>query len=72
MTIQLTAQQQEALDSSGAMPPEVVDPRTNTAYVLIPAVEYETFREVVEDERRQGAVRTVALRNAAGRMHEAP
>jgi PHD/YefM family antitoxin component YafN of YafNO toxin-antitoxin module len=71
MTIQLTEQQQEVLDSAGATPPEVVDPRTNSSYVLVPASEYEAVREVIEDERRQAAIRTVALKNAAGRMNEA-
>jgi hypothetical protein len=72
MTIQLTEQQQRALDSTEAAPPQVVDPRTNAAYVLIPADEYETVREILEDERRQRAIHAVALRNAVGRMNEAP
>lgn len=72
MTIQLTAQQQKDLDSAGAAPPKVVDPRTNASYVLIPIDEYETIRDLVEDERRQGVIRRIALRNAVGRMNEAP
>lgn len=71
MTIQLTEEQQEVLDSAGATPPKVVDPRTNSAYVLVPVNEYESVREVIEDERQQAALRSVALRNAAGRMNEA-
>jgi hypothetical protein len=71
MAIQLTTQQQKDLDASGAMPPQVVDPRTNTAYVLIPAAEYDNIRDLVEDERRQKAIRKIGLRNAAGRMNEA-
>jgi len=71
MTIRLTTQQQKDLDASGAMPPEIVDPRTNTAYVLIPAAEYGSIRDIVEAERRQKAIRKVSLRNAAGRMNEA-
>ncbi len=70
MTIQLTEQQQEVLDSSGAAPPQVVDPRTNSAYVLVPADEYETIREIIEDERRQAAIRAVALKSLARRMNE--
>lgn len=70
MTIQLTEQQQEVLDSSGSIPPEVVDPRTNSSYVLVPADEYETIREIIEDERRQAAIRSVALKTAASRMNE--
>jgi len=71
MTIQLTEQQQEVLDSAGAIPPQVVDPRTNSSYVLVPADEYEVVREIIEDERRQGAIQAVALKNAVGRMNEA-
>ena len=67
MAIQLTEQQQRALDSTDAEPPQVVDPRTDAAYVLIPLTEYEAVREIVEDERRQKAIREVALRNAGQR-----
>jgi hypothetical protein len=72
MAIRLTEQQQRALDSTDAQPPEVVDPRTNAAYVLIPLTEYEAVREIVEDERRQNAIRAVGLRNAGRRAGEAP
>ena len=73
MSIPLTPQQQQALDSpSGGYPPRVVDPRTNAAYVLVPEADYDLVREVLEDERRQRAIRAVALRNAAGRMDNAP
>jgi predicted PhzF superfamily epimerase YddE/YHI9 len=63
MAIRLT-EQQHALDTTDAEPPQVVDPRTNAAYVLIPLTEYETVREIVEDERQQRAIRAVGLRNA--------
>ena len=36
MPIRLTEQQQRTLDSTDAEPPQVIDPRTNEAYVLIP------------------------------------
>lgn len=72
MAIRLTEQQQRALDSTDAQPPEVVDPRTNAAYVLIPLTEYEAVREIVEDERRQRAIRAVGLQNAGRRVGEAP
>lgn len=71
MDIPLTKEQQQAIDSTRATPPEVVDPRTGEAYVLIRAEEYETVREALIEERRQKAIRAVALRNAAGRMQEA-
>ena len=71
MPIELTEQQQQALDTLGETP-RVIDPRTSTAYVLVPAADYEAVRELPEDERRQRAIRAVALRNAAGRMNEEP
>jgi hypothetical protein len=72
MAIRLTEQQQQALDSTDAEPPQVVDPRTNAAYVLLSLTEYEAVREIVEDERQQRAIRAVALRNAGRRVDEAP
>jgi hypothetical protein len=72
VAIQLTEQQQQALDSAEGIPPEVIDPRTNASYVLIPTTEYEAVREILEDERRQAAIRAAALRNAVGRINEAP
>ena len=72
MSIELTPQQQQALDTQEDSPPRVIDPRTNTTYILVPEVDYEAIRELLEDERRQRAIHEVALRNAAGRMDEAP
>ena len=72
MSIQLTPQQQQALDAQEDSPLRVIDPRTNTTYILVPEVDYEAVRELLEDERRQQAIHAVALRNAAGRMDEAP
>jgi hypothetical protein len=72
MDIQLTPQQQQALDAQAEGLPRVIDPRTNAAYILVPETDYETMRELLEDERRQQAIHAVALRNAMGRMNEAP
>jgi hypothetical protein len=73
MSIQLTPHQQQALDAQGVgHPPRVIDPRTNVAYVLVPAADYDAVREILEDERRQRAIRGVGVRNAAGRMDDAP
>jgi hypothetical protein len=72
MPIRLNDQQQRALDATEAQPPQVVDPRTNAAYVLIPLTEYEAVREVVEDERRQAAIRRIGLLNAGRRADEVP
>ena len=66
MAIELTEQQQHDLDTLEGVP-RVIDPRTRTAYVLVPAGDYEAVQELLEDERRQRAIRAVALRNAAGR-----
>jgi hypothetical protein len=72
MSIQLTPEQQQDLDSQVCDAPRVIDPRTNAAYVLVPEADYEVVREVLEDERRRQAIHGVALRNAVGRMDEAP
>jgi hypothetical protein len=70
MPIELTEQQQRTLDAAGGLPPTVIDPRTDAAYVLIPAGDYEAVREVLDDQRQQRAIHRVALRNAIGRMRE--
>lgn len=72
MTIQFTPQQLQALDAGKRGPPRIVDPRSNVSYVLVSESEYETVREVLEDERRQRSIRATALRNAIGRMGEIP
>ncbi|HEV8711235.1 MAG TPA: hypothetical protein VGX03_00195 [Candidatus Binatia bacterium] len=72
MNIELTPQQQQALDTQESGPPRVIDPRTHTTYVLVPEVDYEAIRELLEDERRQQAIHKVALRNAAGRIDDVP
>ena len=72
MSIHLTPQQQQVLDTQEGSPSRVIDPRTHTTYILVPEVDYEAMRELLEDEHRQQALHVVALRNAAGRMDEAP
>jgi hypothetical protein len=71
MTISLSPEQQSALDQARG-PLRVIDPRTNTAYVLIPAEAYEDAAEAEEDKKVQQAVRMLAARNAIGRTEEAP
>jgi PHD/YefM family antitoxin component YafN of YafNO toxin-antitoxin module len=66
MSIELTKEQQRQLDASDARPPEVVDPRGQRKYVLVPAEEYDALR----DERDQAALRQTSLRNLAGRLKE--
>jgi len=68
MNVELTESQQQALDAEGS--PRLIDPRTKHAYVLVPAEDYETVREVLEEERWRGSLQKTALRNAVGRMNE--
>lgn len=70
MEIPLTEEQQQAIDTAGDVPPQVVDSRTGAAYVLIRAEEYETIRETLMEGRRQEAIRAIALRIAADRIEE--
>jgi hypothetical protein len=70
MDIQLTPQQQQALDTQAERPPRIIDPRTNVTYILVPETDYETMRELLDEERRQQVIHAVALRNAMGRMDE--
>ena len=72
MSIQLTPQQQQVLDTQKDSPPRVIDPRTNTTYILVSEMDYESIRELLEDERRQQGIHEVALRNAAGRINDTP
>jgi hypothetical protein len=72
MSIELTEQQQRTLDAQAESPPRVIDPRSNAMYYLIPAPDYEAIRELLEEDRRQKAIRAVGLRNAVGRMGEGP
>ena len=72
MDIQLTPQQQQALDTQAERPPRVIDPRTNATYILVPETDYETMCKLLDEERRQRAIHAVALRNAIGRMNEEP
>lgn len=71
MPIEFTEQQQRAIDALGEAPVRVIDPRTSTAYVLIPASDYASLLEWQDEERRQRAIHAIALRNAAGRLDEA-
>ena len=72
MNIQLTPEQLQALDTRDGTTPRVIDPRNDTAYVLVSETEYESVREVLEEEQQQQVIRSIALRNAVGRMEETP
>ena len=49
-------------------PVRLVDPDTNKAYVLVPEEDYESIREVLQEEQQRKAISDVALHNAAERM----
>jgi len=72
MNIQLTPEQLQALDARDGTTPRVIDPRNDTAYVLVSETEYESVREVLEEEQQQQVIGSIALRNAVGRMEETP
>jgi hypothetical protein len=57
MSLELTAQQQQALEECQVYPPRVHNPRTNEAYVLIPAELFERVRAILEEEDEIAAVR---------------
>ena len=71
MGIQLTPQQQQALDTQETSLPRVIHPRTNTAYVLVREADYAAIQKLLEEELQQ-EIHAMALRNAAGRMNEVP
>ena len=72
MSTQLTPQQQQALDTQKDHPLRIINPRSHTPYILVPEMDYEAVRELLEDEHRQQTLHEVALRNAAGRMDKTP
>ncbi len=72
MKIELTAQQLYELDAGGGTVPRVIDPRNNAAYVLVSEADYETVRDILEEEQRQSSIRATAVRNAIGRMDDTP
>ena len=70
MSTQLTPQQQQALNTQKDHPLRIINPRSHTPYILVPEMDYEAVRELLEDEHRQQTLHEVALRNASGRMDE--
>lgn len=72
MTVELTPQQQQAIDATGKSPPRFVDPRSNAAYVLVPEADYESIRALLEEDLQRREIHRTALRNAVGRMEESP
>jgi hypothetical protein len=72
MNIDLSQEQQQAIDESPEHLLHLTDPRTSAAYVLMPADQYESICELLEDEREQRTIRRIALRNAVARAGEEP
>jgi Fe2+ or Zn2+ uptake regulation protein len=72
MSINLSQEQQQAIDQAPEHLLRVTDPRTSIAYVLMPAEQYQSIRDVLEDERLQRSIRRVAACNAAARAGEEP
>jgi hypothetical protein len=72
MSIILSREQQQAIDQSPEHQLRLTDPRTSVAYVLMPADQYESVRDVLEDERVQRSIRRVAAHNAVARAAEEP
>lgn len=66
MTVELTEQQQHAIDQ-GLESVQVVDPRTNTWYRLVPVTAARD--EFVEDLVVQEVVSRIARRNAVARAN---
>ncbi len=72
MAVELTPQQQEAVDRSSGDPVAVVDPRTNATYLLVPAERFESPEEIAEDAHFQKAIRETAFMNAIRRAETEP
>jgi hypothetical protein len=57
MPIELTSEQQQALDGGTDFPARVFNPRTGETYVLLNADLFERVRALLEDEDEIAAVR---------------
>jgi hypothetical protein len=68
--IELTEAQQQALDSEQDGPPRLIDPRTQGTYVLVKVEDYQNLRASWEEDQLYKCARTVALKNAIGRVEE--
>jgi hypothetical protein len=47
--IEMTEQQMQSLENPDAVPPRIVNPRTNETFVLIRVEEYERLKEEYDD-----------------------
>ncbi len=53
MIIQLTEEQQRALEQAGEQPPCVLNPRTDEKYVLVRAEVYEELKALLAEEQAE-------------------
>ena len=72
MTLTMTAEQQQAINTKPGQRTRLLDPLTNSMYVLVPEAEFEAIEEIVEDELRQRTIHAIGLKNAIRRMSEEP
>ena len=70
MSLEFTLQQQQELDLRTEQPPHIVDPRTQSDYVLIPVADFNRVREMLEEDRTRQAIARAAMRNAVARIDE--
>jgi hypothetical protein len=50
MSMELTEQQQQALDSQNEDPPRIIDPRTQECYVLVRAEVFDRLKAMLYDD----------------------
>ena len=70
--VELSPQQQAAVDRADGEPVAVSDPRSAAPFVLLSAGRYESLRQAWEEDRVQAALRASAFRNAVGRAEDSP
>lgn len=64
MPIELTEEQQRAIDAQLTRPAEAIDPSRQHRYVLLPVDEYHALL----DERDQASLRSTSARNLSKRL----
>lgn len=69
MTIELTPEQQRALDANGTGPPVVIDPRTGSRFWLITESELQAYIQWLDSyDEEQYAFRRMAEKNLGSRL----
>ena len=64
MRIELSEEQRQAVDAQSAEPVRLIDPRTNAAYFLVRAEEYQRHKAMLDEEEQEAAERTAWLASA--------